>query len=65
MTEEVGNVVITCPKTGLSVETVFRLRPSALESLQGQHFFRCKRCGEIHAWGKEDAWLEHARPKRA
>jgi uncharacterized C2H2 Zn-finger protein len=47
------------------VETVFRLRPSAFEALQGEHRFRCTRCGQIHAWNKDDAWLEQAGPKRA
>jgi uncharacterized C2H2 Zn-finger protein len=57
MTDSVGQVLITCPKTGLPVETVFRLRQAALDALQGEHRFRCARCGEVHAWRKEDAWL--------
>ena len=65
MSEVIGRVLIRCPETGTPVETVFRLRPSAFEALQGEHRFRCARCGQIHAWNKDDAWLEHAGPKRA
>jgi uncharacterized C2H2 Zn-finger protein len=54
----VGRVLIRCPETGAPVETVLRLRPSAFETLKGEHAFRCPRCGQVHAWRKQDAWLE-------
>jgi len=53
-------VVIKCPATGAVVSTVLRLKPSAFEVLAGEYSFRCDRCGQIHAWRREDAWLESA-----
>lgn len=58
MTDVVARVLIQCPETGETVGTVLRLRPSAFEALTGEHGFRCARCGLIHNWRKEDAWLE-------
>jgi len=60
MTDQIHRVVIKCPATGQVVSTVLRLRPSAFEALSGRHSFRCDRCGDIHVWGREDAWLESA-----
>ena len=56
----IHRVLINCPKTGEPVNTVYRLRPTAFEALNGQYAFRCARCGEIHTWRREDAWLEDA-----
>jgi len=64
MTDLINRVLITCPATGTPVETVFRLRPSAFEALRGEYAFRCARCGQVHTWRKEDAWLEGIRPKQ-
>ena len=58
MSEVISRVLITCPETGAVVETVLRLRPSAFEALQGEYSFRCTRCGRVHSWTKEEAWLE-------
>jgi hypothetical protein len=63
MTDTISRVLIRCPETGVSVETVLRLRPSAFETLRGEHRFRCPRCGQVHAWNKEDAWLEAVAPR--
>ncbi len=63
MTEVISRILITCPETGAAVETVLRMRPSAFEALQGQYGFRCTRCGSVHTWRKEDAWL--APPRNA
>ena len=63
MTDEIARVLIKCPETGEAVETVFRLRPSAFEGLKGQHSFRCHRCGKVHAWTKDQAWLEALGPR--
>lgn len=60
MSDLIRPVLITCPNTGQAVETVLRLRLSAFEALAGQYSFRCTRCGEVHAWKKEDAWLKPA-----
>jgi hypothetical protein len=60
MTDSVSRVLINCPKTGEPVGTILRLRPSAFETLRGEYGFRCNRCGQIHHWRKEDAWLEAA-----
>ena len=60
MSDTIHRVVIKCPATGLVVSTVLRLRPSAFEALAGEHSFRCERCGQIHVWRREDAWLEDA-----
>jgi hypothetical protein len=62
MTEAISRVLIRCPETGASVETILRLRPSAFEALSGEYGFRCTRCGQVHRWRKEDAWLEGNRP---
>ena len=59
MNEVISPVLITCPETGEAVATVFRLRPSAFEMLRGEYSFRCARCGKVHAWRKEEAWLKH------
>jgi hypothetical protein len=58
MTDVISRVLIHCPETGEAVGTVFRLRPSAFEALRGEYGFRCNRCGQVHVWRKEDAWLE-------
>jgi uncharacterized C2H2 Zn-finger protein len=63
MNDSIGRVLIRCPETGASVETVLRLRPSAFEGLRGEHSFRCPRCGQVHAWRREDAWLEALSPR--
>jgi len=60
MSDVVSRVLITCPETGETVGTVLRLRPSAFDALRGEYSFRCTRCGKVHAWRKEDAWLEKA-----
>ena len=58
MSDVISRVVIACPETGATVHTVLRLRPSAFEALKGEHGFRCPRCGQVHVWNKQDAWLE-------
>ncbi len=63
MSDVVSRVLINCPQTGGPVETVFRLRPSAFEILKGNFSFRCSRCGQVHSWRKEDAWLETLGPR--
>jgi hypothetical protein len=60
MNEIIRPVLITCPETGEPVETVLRLRPSAFDALRGEYRFRCTRCGQVHAWTKEQAWLKAA-----
>lgn len=60
MSDTIQRVVIKCPATGAVVSTVLRLRSTAFEFLTGQHSFRCDRCGQIHVWTREDAWLESA-----
>jgi hypothetical protein len=62
MTDAISRILITCPVTGTPVETVLRMRQSAFDVLQGEHRFRCTRCGEVHSWRREDAWLETVRP---
>jgi uncharacterized C2H2 Zn-finger protein len=37
-----------------------RLRASAFEALRGEYSFRCSRCGQVHSWGKGEAWLKPA-----
>jgi hypothetical protein len=65
-TDVVSRVLIRCPETGQAVDAVLRLRPAAFDALQGEHGFRCARCGKVHNWRKEDAWLEPAtRPRHA
>ncbi len=63
MSDTVNRVLIRCPETGDSVETILRLRPSAFEGLRGDYKFRCSRCGQVHTWRKEDAWLEALTPR--
>ena len=58
MSEVVSRVMITCPRTGDAVGAVLRLRPSVFETLPGEYRFRFSRCGEVHAWRREQAWLE-------
>jgi hypothetical protein len=60
MSDIISRVLIRCPETGETVGTILRLRPSAFETLRGEYRFRCSRCGQVHAWRKEDAWLEKA-----
>jgi hypothetical protein len=60
MSDVVSRVLIQCPETGATVGTVLRLRPSAFEALHGEYGFRCPRCGKVHNWRREDAWLEKA-----
>ena len=60
MSDVIGRVLIKCPTSGTNVHTVYRLRPSAFEALRGEYSFRCDRCGEVHTWTREDAWLEDA-----
>lgn len=58
MTDVISRVLIRCPETGETVGTVMRLRPSAFEALRGEYGFRCTRCGKVHTWRRDDAWLE-------
>ena len=60
MTDVVSRVLIQCPETGETVGAILRLRPSAFEALRGEYGFRCARCGKVHTWRREDAWLEKA-----
>jgi hypothetical protein len=61
MSEVISRILITCPETGSPVETVLRMRPSAFDVLRGEYRFRCEKCGQVHAWKREDAWLETVR----
>jgi hypothetical protein len=64
MTDVASRVLVRCPETGEPVGTALRLRPSALETLAGEYGFRCARCGQVHHWRRQDAWLEDSlRPK--
>ena len=54
----ISRVMTKCPKSGATVPTVYRMRAAAFEALRGEFGFRCERCGEIHTWRREDAWLE-------
>jgi uncharacterized C2H2 Zn-finger protein len=58
VSDAIRRVLVKCPRTGVAANTIFRLRASAFEALRGEHGFRCERCGEIHFWRREDAWLE-------
>jgi len=58
MSDVISPVLITCHNTGEVVQTVLRLRPSAFEALRGEYSFRCTRCGEVHRWTKDEAWLK-------
>jgi hypothetical protein len=58
MSDVISRVLIKCPTLGTNVHTVHRMRASAFEAMRGQYSFRCDRCGEIHTWRREDAWLE-------
>jgi len=58
MTDTISRVLIKCPTLGVNVHTVYRMRAAAFEALRGEFRFRCDRCGEIHTWKREDAWLE-------
>ena len=58
--DAISRVLIQCPATGETVNTVFRLKPTAFAALDGEYGFRCARCGQVHTWRKEDAWLEAA-----
>ena len=60
MTDVISRVLIKCPKLGTNVHTEFyRLRARRpLRPLRGEYSFRCDRCGDIHTWRREDAWLE-------
>jgi uncharacterized C2H2 Zn-finger protein len=59
----ISRVLIHCPRSGKPVETVMRLRPSVFAALKGEYGFRCPRCGEVHNWRKEAAWLEALGPR--
>ncbi len=56
-------ILVRCPATGEGVATMLRLRPEAFETLKGEYAFRCTRCGEVHAWSRDDAWLEPERQR--
>jgi len=58
-----ARVLILCPTTGEKVPTVLKLKPEGLDSLRGGHAFRCDKCGQVHQWSKEDAWLESPRQR--
>jgi hypothetical protein len=54
----ISRVMTKCPTSGATVPTVYRMRAAAFEALRGEFAFRCERCGDIHTWRREDAWLE-------
>jgi hypothetical protein len=54
-------IVIKCPTTAEDVPTGMATDRAAWDRLPpiwlGEPF-RCPKCGEIHVWTKNDAWLE-------
>jgi len=64
MSDVISQILIRCPNTDEPVETVLRLRPSAFEALKGDYSFRCPRCGQVHVWRKEEAWLQKPGPRQ-
>ena len=57
-------VLTRCSERGLAVPTGMWLKPAQLDTLAGEHAFRCQMCGEIHRWTQATAWVEGA-PARA
>ena len=55
-----ARILTKCPETERTVPTVLRMSENAFASLSTQHAFRCPACDKIHAWNKQDAWLERA-----
>lgn len=53
-------IMTRCPKTEEVVPTIRRMQRPAFEQLKGSLGFRCSRCGDIHTWDRESAWLEDA-----
>lgn len=51
-------IMITCPETGKPIYTGMNLDWFAFESTQlGKASLECPKCGEVHEWGKRDAYL--------
>ncbi len=51
--------VITCPKTGETVDTGMRGDRQSLESNTfTNNAVRCPHCGETHTWSSKDAQIE-------
>jgi hypothetical protein len=63
MTEAPMRVLVACPQTGAVAPTMLRLKPSAFATLAGSYSFRCVHCGEVHAWRRDEAWLEAPRAR--
>jgi hypothetical protein len=54
-------VMISCPKTGDPVPTGVVMNRSAFEVMtltDNPLPDPCPRCGQMHYWSKEDAWVE-------
>jgi endogenous inhibitor of DNA gyrase (YacG/DUF329 family) len=56
-----GRVMIKCPNTGEPVSTGVAMNPTAFETttlIDNPLPDPCPRCGEMHYWSTEDAWVE-------
>lgn len=53
-------ILTRCPTTQEVVPTIMRMQRAAFDQLKGPHGFRCGKCGQIHHWDRETAWVEEA-----
>jgi endogenous inhibitor of DNA gyrase (YacG/DUF329 family) len=52
-------LMITCPETGKPVYTHFNFNWTTLDSARiGEQTVQCPKCGDVHSWRREDAYLE-------
>ena len=56
-TQYIEPVMFTCSETGETVQTGHRMRATEFAATKGPRSFRCTRCGAIHTWTAETAWL--------
>jgi predicted RNA-binding Zn-ribbon protein involved in translation (DUF1610 family) len=54
-----GNIVITCPKTGKTISTGMSMDKASFESATlTDNSVQCPECGQMHVWNKKDAQVK-------
>jgi hypothetical protein len=52
-------ILISCPTTGAEVPTGHRTQDFERVAMAETRSFRCPVCHQVHAWGADEARVEH------
>lgn len=58
-----ASVMVKCPITGKEVPTGVDMDKFSFQTARmSGNSFRCRACGQMHTWDKDQAWLEEPKP---